>query len=382
MKQVGDVEIMCDSASRKKIIPYCVRNLAERRRLQFFLSEQYEIIGYSDSHYPEDIVDGMKMYALDELQYVDFDYIVPLYFDDAGADRATYNLMSHGIPRKKIVIPYLLWPGNEHGSLDLVDDIKNYYRKDDNLLFGLSYSLLGILKRELKVPFYDCSWLGLDLYYNSKLYAYMKNAGLFSQVQRILFVIPYNYFNYDMSMSDSAIKGGRFLSVFQLDDMHNIKKMPNAVEYMENTKMFGKQILRFYHRKKCDNYNNRICKAEKETKSLSSSVWRHCHPDTIAENTQLFRHFISELSQNHSRLDIIVPPLLLDALNIKSRVEILEMKEMFYDIVMNAISPYSDMRLFDYIDIFHNRNDYFSDVIHLNYYGAKNFTDLINREIL
>lgn len=51
----------------KRIILYGVGNIDLRRKIENFLGDGYEIIGYSDGIYSYDIFDGKRFFQLEEL---------------------------------------------------------------------------------------------------------------------------------------------------------------------------------------------------------------------------------------------------------------------------------------------------------------------------
>ena len=149
----------------KRLILYGVRHVELRRNVEYFLDNSYEIVGYSDSYYTTDVLDGKRFISPEMLSHMEFDYIIPLSFKETVLSEMKTDLIGQGIPTEKIVYPVIfLSQGKETMQPDLVRDAKAQYRGEEGLIFGLSYSLRGIFEKRLKPAFYDCSWHGLDLY--------------------------------------------------------------------------------------------------------------------------------------------------------------------------------------------------------------------------
>ena len=53
MRNKGDIAV-------KRLILYGVRHVELRRNVEYFLDNSYEIVGYSDSYYTTDVLDGKR----------------------------------------------------------------------------------------------------------------------------------------------------------------------------------------------------------------------------------------------------------------------------------------------------------------------------------
>ena len=89
----------------KQIILYGVRHVELRRDIELFLDDGYEIIGYSDTWYTSDVLDGKRFIPLEQLRAVEFDYIIPLSFKEAVLADMESGLEKQGVSPEKIVRP-------------------------------------------------------------------------------------------------------------------------------------------------------------------------------------------------------------------------------------------------------------------------------------
>ena len=359
----------------KKIILYGVRHIELRRDIEYFLDGDYEISGYSDTWYTSDILDGKRFIPPEELSSEEFDYIIPLSFKETVLADMEAILRTQGIPSEKIIRPVIfLHQGAEKMQVDLIRDIKEQYHGEEGLLFGLSYSLRGIFEKKLCPAFYDCSWHGLDLYYNYRIFQYMRNQGFLSTVKTALLVFPYYYFNLDMSKSAYHYRMGYMFALRGLDDWHNYQQTPDAYQYVANYRMFGRKISDFYHFHKYEQRNRAVYQG-KDGEADLRGVWRHIYPETVAENAVLYTKFCLELAEEGITPILVIPPYYTKGLNQAAREAVKQMKHIFYQTAGHQSN------IFDFFDIFANRRELFVDVTHLNSDGAEEFTKIINEGV-
>lgn len=363
----------------EKIILYGVRQVELRRDVERFLDDGYEIIGYSDTYCTCDALDGKPFLSPEKLAGTEFDYIIPLAFEESILAEITASLIDRGVPPEKIIRPTMfLHHGKEKNQADLIRDIDTRYQGEEGLLFGLSYSLDGIVEEKLCPAFYDCSWHSLDLYYNYRIFQYMRRRGLLSKVKIALLAFPYYYFNFDMSRSIAIYRAGTQFALRGLDDWHNYRQVPEAYDYVTNYRMFGKKISEFYSPLKYKSYSRRIYQDKDGGADLFGS-WLREHPETVAENKTWFVNFYRELSEMDIVPFWVIPPVYIKGISRSSLESAGKRKQEFYQI-MKTLN--SGIRIYDFFDAFADRRELFSDVVHLNPDGAEAFTELINQTVL
>lgn len=147
----------------------------------------------------------------------------------------------------KIVIPYYLFQENILYTPNLLEEsIQEIEQKEiDDILSGLSYSLVGIDEEILKGKFIDISWYGLDMYYNYKI---CSNILKYRDDDKIMFVFPYWYIGYDMSMSLYQYTTAQIFACRSLKDWHNATKSKNKEirNYLINDDMFDDRLWEKY----------------------------------------------------------------------------------------------------------------------------------------
>lgn len=367
----------------KKIIIYgvSIKNLEIRRSIEHFLDGGYEIAGYSDGHYTSDVLDNKTFIPLEELPERDFDFILLTTASANAYAEIRRSLAALGISPDKIIRPMMfLGKDGAKKQVDLIADIDRRRHEETGLIFGMSYSAWGILEEKLDRPFYNCSQPGMDLYYNYRVYRYMVEKGFLSRVETALFVLPYFYFEYDMSRSLGQYEAGQMFSIWRLDDWHHAREVPAAREYIENYRMFGEKISRFYHVPK-QPYSPGNSYGQADGTAVPSPRWFSDYKDTIEENKALFSRFLQEIKAEGEAV-VIVPPYYVNGLSRLSKQIFQAKKEKFYRILSELEEQNGKIRVFDYTDAFEGRRERFADLDHLNREGAEAFTELINREVL
>lgn len=366
----------------KNVIVYGIRNIEMRKNISFFLDNQYKIIGYMDSNYHEDRVGGESFIQLTELSEIEYDLILLASFRTNTLCEMRRTLLTLKVPEEKIITPTMfLQQDAEKCQLDIITDIEKHYENESGLMFGLSYSLWDIRKKELHIPFYDCSWHGLDMYYNFRICQYMACHGYLSHAKTALLVFPYYYFNYDMSRSMYHYKTGQIFSVLGLNDWHNYKQMPGAHDYVENYKMFGRKVADFYCSRRYEMESKHIFQESDGVSSLER-IWFAHYEATIRENKDIFFEFLAELMRRNITPVIVITPLFLNGMNLDSKAAFQRKKEEFYQIVHETERKLGTIQVIDYADMFSDKRECFFDLTHLNSYGAKHFTHMLDKALL
>lgn len=280
----------------KKVIIYGIKNIEVRRNIENFLDDSYEIVGYSDGHYSYDIFDKKRFFSPEELSEQEFDFILLTPQSSATQAEVRRFLTAMGVPSDKIIRPVLLDRNDSSKRYpDLIDHIQKNYRGEPNLVFGLSYSREGLCEKELRAPFFNCSCPGFDLYYNFLVYKYMEEHMLPAKLGIVLLVIPYYYFDYDMSLSAASYTTGHTFALRQLEDWHHYQKVSVAPEYIENYRMFGKKVTEFYRISFVEKNENRRIYGEGEGTQMLDPLWFKGYEETMQENQEVFCQFYQKM---------------------------------------------------------------------------------------
>lgn len=366
----------------KKIVIYGVARIELRQDIENFLDDDYKIIGYSDAYFTSSGIDGVNFIKPHELCKHDFDYVLLASYEEKTWVSMRQSLFENGIPEEKIIEPIIFLKRNaEKAQFDIIEDIKYNYKGGYGLIYGLSYSRLGIQKKSLKKYFYDCSLPGLDLYYNFCIFSYIVKQQLLLDTKIALLVFPYYYFNYDMSRSLAQYTSGQIFSVYQLDDWHHYQQVSGGMNYITNYKMFGKKIAKTYCSRWVDIEKSIVYSGEDGTAALDK-IWFAEYEETMNENKRLFLEFCLSLKRNGINPILVIPPLYLQGLDLASVKAFEQKKKQFYHVVGETEKIVGAIKIFDYADKFAKQAELFRDLTHLNTTGREVFTKMINEDIL
>lgn len=369
---------------KKRVILYGVGSIELRKDAEFFMDDDYEIIGYSDTYFTCDVLDHKPFYLPDELCRLEFDFIVLLAYQEKSLSAMKHFLVEKDIPAQKILAPVIFLHHNtEKYQLDVIQDILDNYGGGiswNGLVFGLSYSLCGIQTEAMTVPFYNCSWSSLDLYYNFRIFEYMQTHQLLSHVKTALLMFPYYYFDYDMSRFLHLYQNGHIFSVRQLDDWHHYKDVAGAAEYVENYRIFGSKIAKFYSFQRFGHQSQRVYEGEDASADLNPIWFRH-YEETAAENIDLLAAFIRQLRSNAICPALIIPPFYLKGLHPTSQEAFRNKKQDFYRLLHKAFQQSEAIPVWDFSQLFAERREYFMDTTHLNSSGAKRLTEILDERL-
>ena len=364
----------------KNVIIYGVRGI--RKEIEANLSDDYNIIGYSDS---DTIYKHISEYEYkpfytpfilcDQL----FDYVIITVSNKTVSAQIVIFLINAGILQEKIIETcYVI------NSVYLFDiPLKNYIKLNqtfDGLCFGMSYTYNAFLTHYFSKRFYKLSYFGADMYfhYMNILYLAKHHIDLLSNIKYIVFDLPYYTFNWDLSKAKYTIRN-RFSLLEPFNDYHNY-----GINDLEEWNIQEYQILKkmFYptsrtNSSSCSNnfephYINNFYIQEDNFASLEH-VWTSLHNDTIHENKDLFSKILSLLKSINPQIKfaIIITPMLLEYLK-ENLSEINHMKDLFYNIISGFCNEYN-ISVVDCYDMFQDKSFYF-DVHHLNAQGGYDFS--------
>ncbi|MBN1044494.1 MULTISPECIES: hypothetical protein [unclassified Clostridium] len=393
-----------------------------RLRAEKYKKITTNIIGYSDSFFKEKYFNGKRFYTLNDLQNVRFDFIVICIGDLKIANNIVKQLIQSGIQPKKIVNFYEEYKVYEELYVPKrkVDRVMKYTTKPlDGIILGLSHAAYGINPNYLEKSFYNLAVDSYDLYYNLEQLEYI----IYNYPDRIknmkyliLNMHKYTYFNYDVSMSNFAVK---FLKINGLEEnSHNLINNTNYSQNEINTiiikskesKLMTKNSLGVFDSlfdtsridivedyKEIKVYENvffdfPIRKNKLTDKDIQnylseplkySSIKKKKFYKTQKENKDIFRKILKTLNEinNDIKIYIVLIPMHKILEDIERIVET-EWKKSFYDILYEFKEQY-EFEILDFKNnhIISENNNYYCDLQHLNYEGSIAFTKLLNSYI-
>lgn len=132
---------------------------------QSYLKDDYEILGIIDFEYDYDYLQQCNYIQIEQIKNMEFEYIIILDKDATSRRKVIDILIKEGVDDSKIIIPWLLFKQDTGFIPDLSNEASNC-KSIKTVILGLSYSLRGTDQNTINTKCYDCSWHGLDLYYN------------------------------------------------------------------------------------------------------------------------------------------------------------------------------------------------------------------------
>jgi len=367
--------------AKKSVILYGLKHLELQRNIEFFLDDAYEVAAFTDSYYMGAEWREKPFIPLTELGHYHFDYVLLLAYGEAALQSMRNSLLQLGVSPEKIVAPTMfLYRDAASNQVDLIAEIQRTYKGEPGIIFGMSYSM-GIGKDAFSIPFYNCSWSAMDLYYNFRIFEYMTQHDLLSTVKIALLVFPHYYFTYDLSQCRNTYKTGEMFSIRRLNDWHHNAQVPSGRDYVENFHLFGEKVDAFYRPRRHENRSCRVYQGHDGAAQLTK-MWFRNYEKTIAENKGVFLKFCKGLSDAGITPALVVPPVYLNGVNAESMDVFRRKKEQFQQIVLETKQTASTLDIFDYSTLFADKRDFFEDLVHLNAAGLLEFTRKIDQDIL
>ncbi len=281
----------------------------------------------------------------------------------------------------------------------------------EGIILGISHTEVGILADKLQVPFCNLAVSSQDIYYQLKTLQYcVENYAdkLKTLKYAIVDFYDYKYFNFDTSLSASAVKyisfGGYNL------DAHNFARnenYPNSYEeyvnYFEKQRMKGitdRQVqiwnelfsnVHYYadYNGFCGNFDiysrlREVTAADVEGYNYTGGSARKKFPDTIAENTKHIRTLFDILKSLNKDIKIygIIIPKFIEA-EVRQAESIAQFVGGFNKTVSELQSEYDNFALLDFnkISDISCEKAFYYDAAYLNYFGAKYITEQLNEII-
>lgn len=366
-------------------------------RVEKYIKNQHNIIGYSDSYYNGDNFNNRKFYKPSELKNVYFDYIVISVGDCIISSEIKKYLLGYGIEKEKIIDFYLVY----RNYVNIQKSIRE--KEDDNyesIVLGISHSLYGISKRCLKYrPLKLCSGRQ-DLYYN--LEKLKINREIIKKCKcAIIDMHTYTYFNYDVSLSKAALE--YILENDFIDNPHNFIRNSNYENsIIEEIKLMDLQSFEelfdtysidvledyiqagMYSRKYLDVCDKRCINENLNfSKVKQSSIEKNIYTSTEKENIGVFEEILRILKEENEDIRIylvLIPQYKKVEINLREYEK--DWKIRFYDII-NELQEKYKFKILDFKDNeeISDNFKYYCDPIHLNGTGAMKFTQLLNSYI-
>lgn len=256
---------------------------------------------------------------------------------------------------------------------DRIEKFVNNKEIYECIITGISYTLTGIDIESLKYKAYTFANGSQDLFYDYKIAKYVIEHVNYN-IKYCIIGLSYYSFQYDLSLSNMKSRVNGYYEFFK--DYHN------AYDIKENrsdiNKKIGSLIINFKSNQEITFekplilFENSVNK-EETGRRVAESDCNKSYPRTVEENKIIFKDYIEFLKQkNIEPIVLIFPASKYYTKYFSNRIE-----EEFIKIINGFRSEYN----FKYIDFFRSelfQDKDFGDISHLNIYGAKKFTTMLN----
>ncbi|ADL50498.1 SGNH/GDSL hydrolase family protein [Clostridium cellulovorans] len=386
----------------------------KRIRIEETLKNIHKIVGYTDVSPKVQYINNTKVYRLEDLKSISYDYIV-LGIDNAKVCKGVieYLIKKYKIESSKIVdFYYFYYNGVPSQKVDRVMQHPNNKDGYNGIILGLSHSEVGINPKYLKANFCNLSVSSQDIYYNLMTLKHcIKNYP--DKIKNLRYAIidmfDYTYFNFDVSLSNKIIHyyswGGYHKAYHNYlenkrysPDINDelSKKNFKIIESLSSQELTLRDELfeNMYDDTQCKLFND-FPSASNRNKRIEKGFNDFCMPDhmpkhakkryqkTIDENISYFDEILNSLHTINANIKIYIVLIpRYDAVEEIHRIEYVNWKREFEEIIYKFQQKYQ----FKYLDFkdykqISNNNNFYYDTAHLNYDGATAFTNLLNSHI-
>ncbi len=378
----------------------CVKSLAEK-------GVDYRVCG--DYIADVDFGDEQNVISIDDISAELYDFAVVA---DKAYSELIYRLLAStkGFPEERI----LNFGKMYNASLPpmVCDRVMMNPKQEsyEGIILGISHTEVGIQADRLKAPFCNLAVSSQDIYYQLKTLEHcLENypEKLKNLKYAIVDFYDYYYFNYDTSLSMSAVNyisyGGYLNDPHHFAVNKNFKGSHEAyVKHFDDLKLAGisednilvwNEFFSDVHKYTdfegfCGNFdlNNRfreVTEADINNYKYTGGSMSKIFPETVKENVAAMKKLLSLLKSVNKDIKIyaVIVPKYIET-EVRQSQHIAKFIDMFEGIVAELQQEFEFTMLdFKKMSDISNNRQYFYDAAHLNYFGARYFTDELNRII-
>lgn len=353
--------------------------------------------------------DTIRLKTLSSSLLAGYDYIVLAFSDRTTGPHITQFLSEeYGISPAAIIDFYMIY--DSLVPIMKVDRVmKNpLYSSYDGLILGLSHTQFGILPNIMPKRFANLSVSSQDLYYDLKTLEYcIENYP--EKIRNLNYImidmLDYSYFNYDISLGRIAYSYYYGTNNGFLLDGHNFDCNKNFSFTFEEVKtdilckyyqgVDGEHIQIYgslfqdphaytHYRdytsvhEKLYQRTNMITDEDIASFALKSSIVQTVHPDTLAENKDIFYRLLKciYMLNPDMKVFLLIIPRYAE-IQEKTAPAYRQWKDLFYETVDSAKRqfPFTLLDLNDHE--ISKKRIYYQDLCHLNYFGALKLTEYL-----
>lgn len=355
---------------------------------------------------------------LEQIKWEDFDCVLVGFEDREKGVQMIYLLNdAFGVGEEKVIDYYQFYRAGIP-FMNVKRIMSNpLFHSYDGLVLGLSHAECGVLTNRLSGRFANLAVSSQDLYYNMRTleYCFSNYSNKLKDMEYlVLDMYDYTYFNYDTSMTKQALRYYSF-GGYNLDP-HNLEKNSNyngasALDeiidhfrwmmyqgiHEENMGLWDALFDNVYAQNHYMDFNSDFGRSntlrcisdggvrkfdidKADTLKVDSGIIRQRFDTTIEENTEIFYKILRMAYEWNPQMKVIV---VIIPRYIEVQKKIAEVyqpwKELFYRIIDDAKQKYP----FTFLDFSGHevatKTYHYTDVSHMNYFGAVKFTEVLNR---
>lgn len=355
---------------------------------------------------------------LEQIKWEDFDCVLVGFEDREKGVQMIYLLNdAFGVAEEKVIDYYQFYRAGIP-FMNVKRIMSNpLFHSYDGLVLGLSHAECGVLTNRLSGRFANLAVSSQDLYYNMRTleYCFSNYSNKLKDMEYlVLDMYDYTYFNYDTSMTKQALRYYSF-GGYNLDP-HNLEKNSNyngasALDeiidhfrwmmyqgiHEENMGLWDALFDNVYAQNHYMDFNSDFGRSntlrcisdegvrkydidKADTLKVDSGIIRQRYDTTIEENTEIFYKILRMAYEWNPQMKVFV---VIIPRYIEVQKKIAEVyqpwKELFYRIIDDAKQKYP----FTFLDFSGHevatKTYHYTDVSHMNYFGAVKFTEVLNR---
>lgn len=378
------------------VIIYGIGALGEYNlnRIRDRLSERYKVIGFMDSFYQKEFYQYLRVYKIEELPEIDYDYIVINAYNQSSDDEIYHLLSRHGVIKEKIVrYAKYAYRSYEFPVSPKINKLMVFRQcgslpKPDGFLIGMSYSELGVDANGLSECIYNFATGAFDLFYHKLMTeSLLSMRTAIKQSRYIIFEMPYFIFNYDLSLCDHGLFQYTMNYISYWKEWHHFPEKERNKEFLRGFPVFQDMFLKESQGNPSMVLN---CRAMSKTRILEegdgndivSHTIKKNHSATVDENRDIFRQMMDMLKEKapHIRIIILICP---QPSHIRGFYEAYPLqKQIFWQEMRKAQERYPDIIILDEQELFTGHDEYFADKYgHLNRSGCDAFTKFLDEKL-
>lgn len=323
---------------------------------------------------------GKVIIPPEQIEQYDFDYII---IGSQFTEEIYTQLLEMKIHKNKI-FQYSKFVENHWNYYK--GSINSFTLNDDNfyevLATGISYTALGFKEENCIKKALNLAFSSQDLFYDYHTIKYIieKYKYKIYNIKHIIIGLSYYSFEYDMSMS--AMKGKTVLYYEVLKNSHHFHDIDRVYNEHYISKKIADKLVRKLENGYYDfseitapDFNDMENKWAIGKKQVEIDCNKN-YPDTVKENTEIFKAYLKLLKNNNIKPIVVVFP----ASRYYTKHFCRRIEDEFNKIIAEIKKEYD----FQFIDYFRSDlfcDDDFHDVSHLNSKGAEKFTEILNKII-